>query len=113
MAIALVDSNTSSLTTTGGPYTTHSVTAPAGLADGHLVILVICNNGSINPNAMTFDSGSGFTLEKEFTAIGNPKWGLWWKIASGEPATYTLSGFSVANSSLCVVAFSGVDTTTP
>ena len=108
MAIAFRDS-LATTTGAGGGVTDFDSNKPSGTADGDL-LLCFFGNRSGTAGSMTPPDGT-WTLEVELAGTG--KHTVWWKIAgASEPSTY--HWIDVATKWAAVmVAYSGVDTTTP
>lgn len=82
---------------------------PTGTVDGDIVVIYfVTNETSANPPA-GFVSVTGFPL----ALVGGIKTYVWWKLASGEPATYTVTITSGLTSQGVVASYSGCDTTNP
>src|SRR5579883_1320235 len=110
MAIAFRAATSLTNSTTG---TSHSITAPAGLQDGDLLIVTIAVRGLSGSPVGTL---SGWTLlngPQLFQGTNNFSW-TYYKIASGEPASWTFS-WAGGNGVMIYVcaAYSSVDNTTP
>lgn len=93
--------------------TSISVNAPSGTSDGDLLVACVC---SVFPNQFTI-TGSWTPLD-QVTATTNSGTVdcsalLWFRVASSEPASYTM-GMNASNV-MCgaIVRYSGVDTTAP
>ena len=88
------------------------VDQPAGLADGDVLVAFWAQN----PDE-TFTPPSGFTLVEAITLGGQSLYqNVYTKAitdAAGEPATYTFSLGSPVDHVVCLLAYSGVDNTTP
>ncbi len=93
----------------GTASTTHTVTKPAGLANGDVVYIALITNGTTVSAAP-----AGFTQIAAVTTQSNPKFYGYRKVmtdVAGEGAwTFTMG--SATSGSICQ-AFTGVDTTTP
>ena len=92
-------------------------TVPAGVSDGHVMVL----GGQLGDNdsgtLQTDPASNGWTEIDHFeeSAGGDQTVGLWYRVASSEPASYTIEWDHGAppNNSCFIVAYSGVDNTTP
>jgi len=86
------------------------ITAPAGLQDGDLIII-----GVALDQGTTLTTSNGFTLVHDlaFSATGTA--GVLIKIAAGEGASWTFTGFtsSAIAGVAAAVAYTGVDQATP
>lgn len=93
----------------GAAATSHTLTTPTGIADGDVLIAVLCIN-----NAATVSSPpSGWVQVLSDALSTTARLAIWSKVvtdAAGEPGTYSfgLSGSQSANYG--IAAFSGVDT---
>jgi hypothetical protein len=95
-----------------------TVSKPAGLADGDVLVLAININGG---NAVGFTGltlPSGFTLQDSTPSSNGHRVVVATKAvssASSEPSTYTTSwsGITANTSGAILAAYSGIDTTTP
>ena len=93
--------NTSQGNASGGPLT---VNAPASLADGNLIVIV----GYLEDDTNTWSSvGSGFTEAKAIDNTGRFDLRLWWKIASGEGASWTWTPNTNAWRTVVAARYSG------
>lgn len=106
--------------TTYASRTNTTVSAPAGVADGDVLLGVIITALSAGPpDAPDPTFPSGFVsmpgaATMLFTEIGGfqLEMRVVYKVASGEPGTYTFT-HAAANSQAVMMRFSAVDTTTP
>lgn len=86
---------------TGGALT---VTAPTGLTDGDLIVVV----GYLETDTNSWASvGSGFTSAGTFVNTGAFLMQVWWKIAASEGASWTWTPTSSAWRTVVAVAYSG------
>lgn len=110
MAIAFVASTSAAVSGVGA--TTVTVNVPTGTANGHVLILVASTTISDTPA-----TPSGWTLAAgplETTATGStPEMVVYRRVASSEPASYAVGGNTSIGRVAQMLAFSGVDTTTP
>jgi hypothetical protein len=109
MAVAF--RNGSSASAVGATY---SVTKPSGLTSGDVqYAFVHCDNtsvGSISGGATWTQIGS----EQAMASGDGARFSLWRQVAGGsEPASYTVSNSGANGSSAVIVAYSGVNTSTP
>ena len=88
------------------------ITAPAGLADGDLIVIGISTGAAVTASNVS----NGFTLIHELgDAGGDGRIQAMYKIASGEGANWTFTNlFSGSTAGIAAaVAYTGVDQTTP
>jgi hypothetical protein len=78
--------------------TTISVTVPSGISDGNLLIMLL--NSGVNTN--TWTTPSGWTLG---TAGANGR-SLFWRLASSEPASYTVTQSTSNTADAIILAYS-------
>lgn len=87
------------------------ITAPASIQDGELLIMCLVTNTTTTMAS----SSAGWTLILDQAAGTDAEMGLYYKVASGEGANWTMT--NVFNSTevgrAIVMRYSGVDTTTP
>lgn len=84
--------------------TAATVTNPAGIADGDLVLLF-----DVTRNVSAPADPAGFTKLYQEDAVSNEWVSCWYKVASSEPASYTLTAGGITHGSALVV-LRGVDT---
>ena len=115
----------------GTPYVqSFQINKPAGVVDGDVMVMTAAIQSWADPPTSPPDINTvlnppaGWTLVRK-TYLGDPPCSLaphsqvlhtWYKVASGEPASYTLTFPVVSINKLAVVgilAFSGVDTSNP
>ncbi len=92
---------------------TYTVPRPANVADGDLLILLL---SQITNNPSTYMTvPAGFTTSAPTGFPGDTvDWALWaWKFASAEPASYTFQSQGGGWATCSILAFSGVDPTSP
>ena len=84
--------------------TTITVTKPAGVVDGDVMVASLESSNTSGPTA----APAGWTLLRS--------WGqstVYWKVASSEPASYQWTYGATANTVGAITAYSGVDTVNP
>src|SRR5581483_3732695 len=89
-----------------------AITKPAGTLKGDVLIAVI----AVRPDTLTITVPAGFTLERrQDQTTGNPNSvAVYRKIATAsEPANYTFTATGNTGIAGGIMAFSGVDNTTP
>lgn len=112
MAIARVGTPTSSadLTTT----TSHVINVPAGVVDGNfLVLFTALTAGSATEPTITL---TGWTKLDDLgfgSSSGVVAFTVWYRTASSEPASYTVTSSAAAKGPMIMSAYSGVDTSSP
>ncbi len=85
-----------------------SLSVPAGTADGNLLIAAIATGGN-----STFGVPGGWTQITN-SSNGNGTVGVWYRVASAEPAAYAWTfGGAGKRFAAFMATYSGVDTTTP
>jgi hypothetical protein len=110
MAATLVSSSFANNGLTASPDTA-TVTAPASITAGNLLVAEVTYNSGV-----TITPPTGFTLYQTILATGgSPVIGIYWKFATGsEPGTYVFTPSSSASVVLVsMVNISGTDQTTP
>lgn len=90
------------------------VNAPSGVTDGDLLLAFASN---VNPDTMTV-TGSWTNLEREGapidgTSITDSTEQAWFRVASGEPSSYTLTSRTSTKMCIAIVRYSGCDASTP
>lgn len=114
MAIALRGTPQSGINGAGNSV---SVSVPAGVVNGDLLMAAISGFGSVGATPSAPTTPSGWTKIGEASTSGsngNINTGWYYRIASSEPANYTLAnsgGDTYIDAD--IIAFSGVDATTP
>jgi hypothetical protein len=110
VAIARAGTPTTAALTAGAQTLTVSV--PAGIVDGNFLLMAAFG---IDITADTFTDPAGWTLEDGAQAGTNTRIKVWWRNASGEPASYNVAvgGGSNTKYVVCMAAYSGVNATTP
>lgn len=110
MAIARRGTPTTAAMTAGG--TTVTISVPAGVVNGDVMVLVAFGNDSTSD---TFADPTGWTAEDLATSGTNTRMKVWWRVAASEPASYavTVSGGVNTKYVAAMAAYSGVDNTTP
>lgn len=91
--------------------TTRVVTAPTGIAAGHLLLAhVVHNDGT----AASITPPAGWTLKAQFNNSGNVGVGIYYKIATAsEPASYTWTFGRSTKSAVSISRYYDIDTTSP
>lgn len=87
-------------TTTGAGVNTITIPVPSGVADGDLLVAVICPNataGLIPP--------SGWTIWLDHANTNTPKMGVYYRYASSEPASYDWTIVTATRLSGNMIAF--------
>ena len=116
-AISFVASQQTNFSTSGSSF---AFTTPAGASSGNVLVAVFTYNTGLTtdvsntlPSGWTGADGSGGIADLS-TGNGSPHVVVAWKVAVGgtENATWTTAS-SVPNGIVTVIAYSGVDTTTP
>lgn len=101
---------------TGGAGTTQVINVPSGVVDDDFLLAVIGtadgDTGSVSLNGVwqgpivnNLNTGGG--------APSPPGVSVYWRIASGEPGSYTITDTESSGIAGQILAFTGVDTTTP
>ena len=100
---------------TASAGTTQVINVPSGVQDGDLLLLACCTSdgdtGSVSPN------GSWTQIVNNLNTGGSapspPGISVFWRIASSEPASYTITDTESSGISGQMLCFTGVDNTTP
>lgn len=93
----------------GGTGAGITLTKPAGVADGHLLVAVTY----IDDSSRTWTGPAGWNTSASYIASNPGGVGVghntqvWWKIASGEPASWTWTPSSSGFRNVAVAAFTG------
>lgn len=101
---------------TGAASTTQVISVPSGVQDGDLLLASIGtadgDTGSVSLNG-TWQGPLVNNLNTGGSAPSPPGCSVYWRIASSEPASYTIT--DTESSGICgqMMAFTGVDQTTP
>jgi len=86
-----------------------SFTKPGSVVDGDLLIMAaMCTNSVVNINGPMNDNS--WTQLVRYDTSSNEWQGIWYKIASTEPGTWTLTHSSGSDSCAAVAVFRGVGT---
>jgi hypothetical protein len=85
------------------------INKPTGTVDGDIVVIYFVTNETSPTPPSGFVAVSGFPL----AAIGGILTYVWWKLASSEPASYTITVTNGLTTQGLVVSYSGANTTTP
>lgn len=108
MAISFV--NATSGHDNNATTTSISMTVPSGVVDGDFLVAIFnTGNGS---SGLTLTGWTAFTGTPFNDAIDTAG-GVWYRAASSEPASYTLSWTAAGHYAYSMLHFTGVDTTTP
>jgi hypothetical protein len=92
---------------------TLTATVPAGVVNGDVLLLAVHVSGaSLSP---TITNPTGWTLLSTTLNGTSAIQKVYWRVASGEPSTYsiTIANYSNSGSQTAMVALSGADTTAP
>jgi hypothetical protein len=91
--------------------TTHELAAPASIVDGNLLLMI----AAIHVDELLTNDEGDWTKDTEFQTITSEDRtiAVWWKIASGETGTYTVSHTTSTFFKGAILQYSGVDATTP
>ena len=112
MAIAFVDSTTATANSTDDV----TVSVPS-ISDDNVMLMVYQHADNDSMPWDTDPANNGWTLidELEEATGSDQTWGLWYRVASSEPANYTIAGSdtTAVNCSAAIVGYSGVDTSNP
>jgi hypothetical protein len=88
--------------------TSITVNKPAGVVDGDVLV------GSVSfSTAITFTSAPAGWTQVRISTNGGVGVGVWVKVASGEPASYTWNTSAASSMAAGISAYIGVDNTTP
>lgn len=90
----------------GAPTTSVGVARPAGTTDGDALLAFVATSGDVTITA----APSGWNLldhQTTGTALGDCRHYLYWKVAAGEPSTYTWTLSGTADNAAVVAAYSG------
>lgn len=91
--------------------TTITVSKPAGVVDGDFLVAVY---SLIATNvASVMSAPAGWTMGTVLAGSSTEGAAWCWKVASSEPSSYTFAAFNGGYGVVNIMAFSGVDTTTP
>jgi hypothetical protein len=89
--------------------TSVTINVPAGTTDGDLLMLSVASGAASMPSSFT-----GWThVLSNINGGATCQIGQFYRIASSEPASYTLSGFTTGRITAELVRITGADTTTP
>lgn len=109
MAISHVNTTTTGVNGTALTSVTNNV--PTGVADGDLLLWSLSVSGTTPANPSPPAGWS--TWQATFGNGSNIEVTIFYRIASSEPASYTISGLTAARWTGIMSAYRGVDTTTP
>jgi hypothetical protein len=87
VAIARVGTPTTTALTASA--TTVTVSVPAGVADGNLLLMCVWGDDA----TATLTDPAGWTLDSS-AAPSSGRGKVWWRVASGEPASYGVTATS-------------------
>lgn len=94
-----------------GQSTPWSITCPTGIFNGDLVILLISQNN--NPPQTVTSAPDGFTLVRRIVDGSNMCTDIYWKVASHEPATWSISYSGFTKILAHAIAYAGIDQSSP
>jgi len=88
------------------------ISVPSGTANGDVMLLGISQRG--NFSALNFPAQTGWTLIREDDEVTHFSQGLWYRVASSEPASYNFDASATPGRAAgSIMTFRGVDTASP
>src|SRR5690242_15100527 len=106
MAIALRAAQGSNNGTGGGTIT---MTVPTGVQNGDAMVMIVADNAGAS---VTWTDPSGWTVLQKKGTAGVGSTATWWRLASSEPASYTVTATSGKMAGV-IIALSGADSAAP
>lgn len=111
MAIAI--RGTPTTVVDGAGATSFTINVPTGVVNGDLLVLFgSCDSPGTLTKPAAFTAGPVNATNFDFGAMNFKRGNFWYRVASSEPASYTITK-DTFDSAVIMVAYSGVDNVTP